>query len=51
MQNTYLIDGKRIAAQNLAQAMFAEKNLSGAKAKPLTLEEVAKARRTQFHAK
>ena len=56
---TYMIDGKRIAARSLAQAMIASRKLILAETKarlarydaPLSPEEEQKARRTQFHAK
>ena len=50
--DTYLIDGKRIAARSLAQAMYsAQQMVEASKPKPLTPREEQKARRTQPHAK
>lgn len=49
---TYIIQGKRIAARSMAQAMFAAQQMVKAgKLKPLTPSEEQKARRTQYHAK
>jgi len=48
--DTYLIDGKKIAARSLAQAIHSVRAMvRESKPKPMTAEQEQKQRRTQYH--